>query len=63
MSVQKITKLEKDIKGKMSAIKTKQMTPKESNIGKLFNRLKVLDEVSYDTLLSEYKTVLAAAKA
>lgn len=49
-----IRTLEKNIRVKMSQIKKGQVTVKESGIGKQFNRLKDLDEASYESLLREY---------
>ena len=53
-----VRKIEKTIMGKMSGIKEGRITPKESGIGVLFNKLKTLDEPSYEKLLSEYKKIL-----
>jgi hypothetical protein len=54
MSVRYIKTIEKNIKTKMSQIKNGEVTMAESGIGKQFNRLKDLDEASYETLLQEY---------
>lgn len=53
-----VRKIEKTIMGKMSGIKEGRITPKESGIGFLFNKLKTLDEPSYEKLLGEYKKIL-----
>lgn len=53
-----VKQIEKTIKGKMGAIKGGRLKPSESNIGTLFNRLKRLDEASYENLLGEYKKIL-----
>jgi hypothetical protein len=53
-----IRALEKKILGKMGAIKNGTLTPKDSGIGVLLNRLKPLDEVLYLELLNKYKTIL-----
>jgi hypothetical protein len=42
----------------MKDIKEGNSTPKESNIGMQFTKLKELDEASYETLIQEYKQVL-----
>jgi len=54
--------LNRKIIGKMGAIKRKEITPKESGIGTLFNRLKTIDEALYIKLLDKYKTVLEEIK-
>ncbi len=58
MSLKFIKELEKNIKTKMILIEKGTVTPKESNIGTLFNKLKPLDEPSYDKLLSQYKKII-----
>lgn len=55
-----LIKLESDIKSKMAKIKSGQLLPKDSGIGKLFNLLKTFDEPLYDKLLTEYKSILSA---
>lgn len=50
-----IEKLEKQIKGKMAAIKRGELLPKDSGIGKLFSALKEKDIPLYEKLLEEYK--------
>ena len=56
--MKEIIQLEKKITGKILAIKNGTLTPKDSNIGKLLNRLKTLDEASYENLLNRYKKTL-----
>jgi hypothetical protein len=56
--MKEIIQLEKKIIGKMVAIKNGTLTPKDSNIGKLLNRLKTLDEASYEKHLEQYKKIL-----
>ena len=46
--------LEKQIRGKMHAIKNKLVTPKDSGIGILMNKMKLVDEPMYESLLKEY---------
>ncbi len=58
----RIDSLEKQIRGRMLSIKTKQITPAESRIGYLFKTLKEIDEPLYDKLLAEYKIVLQNLK-
>jgi len=54
--------LEKKIIGKMGAIKNGTLTPKDSDIGALFIRLKNLDEVLCEELMKKYKTILSNIK-
>lgn len=58
MSIRLIKQIESNIKTKMKDIKEGKTTPKESGIGFQFNKLKDLDEASYETLLNEYKKIL-----
>jgi len=58
MSLRFIKQIEKNIKSKMKEIKEGDITPKESGIGKQFNKLKELDEASYERLIKEYKEIL-----
>lgn len=58
MSITLIKQIERNIKIKMKGIKDGSITPKESRIGFQFNRLKDLDQVSYENLLSQYKQIL-----
>lgn len=58
MSLRFIKQIEKNIKTKIKEIKEGKTTPKESKIGAQFNRLKTLDEASYEKLLQEYKKCL-----
>ncbi len=57
-----IQRLEKEIFARMVSIKNGKMTPKESGIGKLFNVLKGIDEVSYEKNIKEYKNILQKDK-
>jgi hypothetical protein len=57
-----IQRLEKEIFIKMMGIKSGKVSPKDSGIGKLFNILKGIDEVSYQKHLSEYKEILSKLK-
>ena len=59
---ERVDSLEKIIRGRMMAIKTKQTTPAASRIGYLFKVLKELDEPLHNNLLAEYKTVLQNLK-
>jgi hypothetical protein len=47
----------------MSQIRKGETTMAESGIGKQFNRLKDLDEASYETLLKEYIQLTKEIKA
>jgi hypothetical protein len=58
MSIALIKQIERNIKIKMKGIKDGSITPKESRIGFQFNRLKDLDQASYENLLSQYKQIL-----
>jgi hypothetical protein len=58
MALGMIKQIEKNIKTKMHSIKVGSITPKESGVGIQFTKLKTLDEVSYETLLKEYKKIL-----
>lgn len=58
MSIGLIKQIERNIKIKIKGIKSGTLTPKESKIGFQFNRLKSLDEASYENLLVEYKKIL-----
>jgi hypothetical protein len=58
MSATLIKQIERNIKSKMKDISEGKMTPKESKIGLQFNKLKTMDEASYENLLGEYKQVL-----
>jgi len=59
---ERIENLEKQIRGRMMSIKTKQITPAESRIGYLFKMLKEIDEPLFEKLLAEYKIVLQNLK-
>jgi hypothetical protein len=59
MKEKNLLKLEKEIYTKMKQIKSKQLLPKDSGIGKMINLLKSLDEPLYEKVLIEYKQVLA----
>jgi hypothetical protein len=53
-----LIRLEKEIKSKMIAIKSRKLTPAESGIGKLINLMKTFDEPLFSKLMSEYKDIL-----
>ena len=57
-----IRKLEKKIDLKMKSIRDKKITPKDSNLGYLFNILKGIDNVSYTEKLNKYKIILTNLK-
>lgn len=57
-----LTKLEKDIRGKMTQIKSGRLLPKNSGIGKMINLLKTLDEPLHTEILDEYKQILSSKK-
>lgn len=58
MSAGLIRQIERNIRVKMKGIKEGTLTPKESKIGLQFNKLKSLDEASYENLLEQYKKIL-----
>ena len=58
MSLVLIKQIERNIKVKIKGIQEGTLTPKESKIGFQFNRLKSLDEASYENLLRQYKQIL-----
>jgi len=49
-----IRQIERNINSKMKQIKNGKITMSESKIGLQFNRLKDLDEASYEKLIKEY---------
>ncbi len=53
-----LIRLEREINSKMKQIKSGQLLPKDSGIGKMINLMKNLDEPLYDKILSEYKKIL-----
>jgi hypothetical protein len=55
MSIRLIKQIERNIKVKIKQIKSGEVTPQESRIGVQFNKLKSLDEASYENLIQEYK--------
>ena len=57
-----IDTLEKKITSLMFKIKSGEITPAESKIGKPINKLKELDLPSYENLLKEYKKILEEIK-
>lgn len=57
-----LIKLEREIKTKMVGIKTKKLTPAQSEIGKLLNLMKSFDQPLFDKLISEYKKILVDIK-
>lgn len=62
MNERDLLKLEKRIEGKMIKIKNREVSPKDSEIGKDLNLLKRLDEPSYDKMMVTYKEVLREYK-
>jgi hypothetical protein len=59
MSLGLVKQIETNIRIKMRGIKDGTLTPKESRIGLQFNKLKPLDEASYENLLTQYKQLLS----
>ena len=55
-----LNRLEKEIYSKMRQIKSGQLLPKDSGIGKMINLMKSFDEPLYDKILAEYKSILAS---
>jgi hypothetical protein len=54
-----LEKLEAKIRGLFKKIQDKEITPADSGIGKLFTRLKLMDEPSYDKHLADYKRIMS----
>ena len=46
--------LEKSIIGAILKIKSGKVTPNESNVGRLLDRMKGIDEPAYESLLARY---------
>jgi len=57
-----IRQLERNINSKMKQIKSGKITMSESRIGTQFNRLKDLDEASYEKLINEYSQMVNGMK-
>lgn len=57
-----IKQIEKNINSKMKQIKSGKITMAESKIGNQFNRLKELDEASYEKLIKEYSQMIKDMK-
>lgn len=57
-----LTKLEKEIRGKMMQIKSGKITPADSGIGKLINLMKSFDEPLHGQIMNEYKQLLTTIK-
>jgi len=53
-----VKSLERKIIGKMSAIKRGDIQMKDSNIGVLFNQMRLLDEALYSKLVKQYKDII-----
>lgn len=51
--------VEKKIVSSMRKIRNKEITPKESGIGKAFAKMKDLDEALYEELIVRYKQILS----
>jgi hypothetical protein len=51
--------VEKKIVSSMRKIRNKEITPKESGIGKAFAKMKDLDEALYEELVVRYKQILS----
>ena len=54
----RLKEIEKKIRGKMLGIRTGKIKKEGSGIGSLFIDLKKIDEPLYDSLMTEYKTIL-----
>lgn len=50
--------VEKKIISTMIRIRKKEITPKESGIGKSLSKMKILDEALYEELIIKYKEIL-----
>ena len=58
MGTKMVDLVEKKIVSSMRKIRNKEITPKESGIGKMFARMKDLDEALYEELIVRYKQIL-----
>jgi hypothetical protein len=56
--MKRIRQIERTINSKMKQIKNGEITMAESGIGSEFNRLKDLDEASYEKLIKEYAQMI-----
>jgi len=57
-----INRLEREIRGKMIQIKSRKVTPKDSEIARLINLMKSFDEPLFDKIMADYKVILADLK-
>ena len=57
-----LIRLEREINSKMKQIKSGQLLPKDSGIGKMINLMKSFDEPLYEKILAEYKKILSDLK-
>jgi hypothetical protein len=55
--------LDKKITTTLFQIENKKVSPADSGIGKLLNKMKDIDEPAYDKYFSEYKRILDKIKA
>ena len=51
--------LKRSIMGKMTQIRDQKITPADSKIGVLLNKVKVLDLALYEELLEKYKSIIS----
>jgi len=57
-----LLKLEKEIRVKMTNIKSGKILPKDSGIGRMINLMKSFDEPLYEKIMTEYKQILQNLK-
>ena len=55
---QMVDLVERKIVSSMRKIRMKEVTPKDSGIGKYFTRMKDLDEALYEELIIRYRKIL-----
>ncbi|HTF20196.1 MAG TPA: hypothetical protein VK658_19130 [Chryseolinea sp.] len=60
MTERELRKLEATIKSKMSDIRARRISVKDSGIGAMLNTLKKVDEALYEKILPEYKALVTS---
>ena len=58
MTLRDIKRIEKEVIGKMTQIKSGKLTPKDSDIARPMNLLKKHDEPAFEKLMKAYKEIL-----
>jgi hypothetical protein len=60
MTERELRKLEATIKSKMTDIRERRVSVKDSGIGSMLNTLKKVDEALYEKILPEYKQLVTS---